>query len=184
MNPKILLHVCCAPCAIVPFQELSKHFDIHLLWYNPNIQPVEEYIKRVDALKKFKNYYQAKIIFKLDYSLEKFFQQIVYRENKRCHYCYYDRLKTTFNIAKNGNFDFFSTTLLQSHQQDRDFIVESANNITKESHTQFLYFDYLDQWKEGVKRSKELNFYRQQYCGCIFSEFMRYKNELKKLAEE
>jgi len=181
---KILLHICCAPCAIYPLKVLKEEFsEIMGLFYNPFIHPYIEFLRRLDAVKKFEKISNLKIIYKEDYDLEKFIREIVFREDKRCLFCYKDRLELTATIAKNGNFDYFTTTLLYSKFQKHEFIKELGEEIGKRKGVKFYYKDFRVGWKEGIEESKKLNLYRQQYCGCIFSEYERYK-KYKSLPEE
>jgi len=169
---------------IVPYTYLSREYDIHALWYNPNIQPLTEYMERMNAVKVFQEYSGAKVIYQTDYQLEEFFREIVFRESSRCKFCYHKRLEKAANIAKKGKFNYFSTTLLQSHQQDRELIIDIGKQLENRYKVKFLIFDFRDKWKEGVELSKKLGMYRQQYCGCIYSEYDRYKFRFQKLKEK
>ncbi|HOD54141.1 MAG TPA: epoxyqueuosine reductase QueH, partial [Candidatus Cloacimonadota bacterium] len=77
-------------------------------------------------------------------------------------------------IAKKGHFDAFTTTLLYSKFQKHELIREIADNIAREIDIPFFYQDLREYWKEGITLSKEKEMYRQQYCGCIYSEKDRY----------
>jgi len=180
---ELLLHICCAPCLIVPHLYLSDNFNIRGLWYNPNIHPLSEYLKRLEALEKFSLDKNIEVIFQSEYALFEFFQKCVFREEQRCLFCYEQRLLKTARIAKNGNFDCFSTTLLQSHQQDRPLIIQLGMDIAKKFDIEFFCYDLRSNWSEGVAISKETGLYRQQYCGCIYSEYDRYKQDLMKKKE-
>ena len=98
----------------------------------------------------------------------------MFREEDRCSFCYHDRLKTTATIARHGKFDYFTSTLLQSKFQQHDMIHSIGESLGKSHDVPFLYRDFREGWKEGVETSKQLNLYRQQYCGCIYSEKERY----------
>jgi predicted adenine nucleotide alpha hydrolase (AANH) superfamily ATPase len=108
------------------------------------------------------------------YELERFIQNVVYRESDRCIHCYHDRLSVTARLAKRGKFDSFSTTLLYSKFQQHQTIKSVGESVGRAVGVPFLYNDFRTGWKEGVEVSKRLGLYRQQYCGCIYSEKERY----------
>ena len=172
---KLLLHICCAPCSIYPVKVLQQ-MDMKVMgfFYRHNIHPFKECKKREDTLKNYSPSIGLKVIYQKDYKIEKFLQSIVFRENDRCRYCYYDRLKATALVAKKGKFDGFSTTLLYSKFQNHHQIIETGEAIAKKYNLKFLYHDFREGWRYGIDESKRLNMYRQQYCGCIYSEKDRY----------
>jgi len=146
-------------------------------FYRYNIHPFQECLKREKTLRDYSQSIGLKVIYQKDYRMEKFLQSIVFREKDRCRYCYYDRLKATALVAKKGKFDCFSTTLLYSKFQNHHQIVETGQAIAKKYHLKFLYHDFREGWKSGIDESKRLNMYRQQYCGCIYSEKERFFKE-------
>lgn len=177
MGQKILVHVCCAPCLVAPYKHLiEKNKEIHLFWYNHNIHPYIEYNKRLLAVKEFAEAEKIPLIVKDEYNLEKFLRDSAFRESLRCNSCYYERLKYAVIIAKKGKFDAFTTTLLYSKYQNHKMIKEIGESLAKEYGIKFYYEDFREYWKEGIEISKSKNIYRQQYCGCIYSEYDRYKN--------
>lgn len=172
---KILLHICCAPCAIYPIKILRlEDFDIMGFFYKHNIHPYMECIRRLETLQSYAATIDLVVIYQEGYDLEDFLQNVVFRESERCLYCYYERLRSTALIAKRGKFDYFSTTLLYSKFQKHDKIKSIGEEIGKSVGVQFYYQDFRTGWKEGVESSKRLGLYRQQYCGCIYSEKERY----------
>ncbi len=172
---KLLVHACCAPCLVAPYKHLSaKDFDIHVFWYNHNIHPYTEYKKRLEALQIFTETNGIPLIMKDEYNLEEFLRNSVYREGDRCRSCYYERLKYAAIIARKGKFDYFTTTLLYSKFQKHELIKDIGNALAKEYGVEFYYEDFREYWKEGIALSKEMEMYRQQYCGCIYSEKERY----------
>ena len=152
----------------------SGNLDVMGFFYRHNIHPYTECLKRQEALHAYARQIDLRVIDQEGYEMEGFIQNVVYRENDRCHYCYHDRLRTTALLAKRGKFDFFSTTLLYSKFQKHDLIHSIGKSVGKEIGVPFFYEDYRTGWKEGVKTSKELQMYRQQYCGCIYSEKERF----------
>lgn len=172
---KLLLHICCGPCAIYPIRVLRED-DVQLMgyFYRSNIHPYSECEKRLETLKTYAEQIDLKLIIDEAYNLEAFIRNAAFREKERCRVCYYDRLRTTALIAKRGKFDHFSTTLLYSKFQKHAMIRSIGEAVARETGIAFYYQDFRVGWKEGVDRSKHLGMYRQQYCGCIYSEKERY----------
>lgn len=172
---KILLHACCGPCAIYPVKKLRENnYDVMGFFYKNNIHPYTECLKRQQALETYADQIELKVIYQEGYDLEGFLQKIIFREKKRCNICYHDRLLSTALIAKKGKFDFYSTTLLYSKFQNHELIKSFGESIGKSVGIPFYYEDFRAGWKEGIETSKQLGMYRQQYCGCIYSEKERY----------
>jgi len=178
--PRVLLHICCGPCAIYPVVRLrDEGFEVTGLFYNPNIQPLTEYLRRRDALQQAAERLEIQVIYKDDYDPAAYFRNISFREDNRCFYCYSDRLKRAHSIAKRGGFDFFTTTILYSKMQKHDLAAQVCRDVSGGSKTGFLYRDFREGWKQGIAASKDWGLYRQQYCGCLLSEAERYASELK-----
>ncbi|MCX7770869.1 MAG: epoxyqueuosine reductase QueH [Proteobacteria bacterium] len=177
MGKKILLHICCAPCAIFPIEELKKdQHDIKGFFYNPNIQPSKEFILRRESLIRYSKIEKIELLFG-GYEVEEFFKKIINNLENRCFYCYKMRLGETAKVAKKIGMDAFSTTLLYSKRQKHELILDVGNEIARREGIEFLYKDFRNGWKYGIEKSKALELYRQNYCGCIFSEKERfYKN--------
>lgn len=166
--------MCCGPCAVYPYQVLSKEHDITGLFYNPNIHPYTEYKKRMDTAKEFADKSGYKIITIDEYNLDEFLRNAAFREGQRCIMCYSERLTRAASVAKSGKFDAFTTTLLVSPFQKHDVIRSIGEETGKKYGVEFLYKDFRTGFKEGVEKSKQMQLYRQQYCGCIYSERDRY----------
>ena len=178
-NKKILLHICCAPCSIYPIDFLQKEgFEVYGFFYKSNIHPLSEMKQREDTLKEYAESIGLKVIYEKKYDIKGFFQDVVFREAKRCKICYYKRLRAAAKVAKKGKFDFFSSTLLYSKFQNHNIIKELGASIAKEVKTNFYYNDFRTGWKEGIEKSKELNMYRQRYCGCLYSEKEAFKGSI------
>lgn len=172
---KLLLHICCANCALYPVKTLqSRGVKLYGLWYNPNIHPYTEYRMRLDALRQLQELWKLDIEYKDHYGLKEFIQRVVYDEKNRCQYCYMMRLEETASKAKEMGLDGFSTTLLVSPYQKFDKIIETATILQDRYDIEFVQEDFRPGWKEGVDISRELGLYRQKYCGCIYSEMERY----------
>lgn len=143
-------------------------------FYNHNIHPYTECLKRREALETYAGQIGLNVIYQDDYDLEGFLRKIVFRENHRCAICYHDRLQSTALIAKKGKFDCFTTTLLYSKFQNHELIRSIGESAGKSAGVPFFHEDFRTGWKEGISASKELGMYRQQYCGCVYSEKERY----------
>lgn len=177
---KILLHACCGPCSIYPVSYLRQEgHDIRGYFYNPNIHPYTEFKKRIETFTQFAKDENLPIIVDDDYQLEEFLRQAVFREGERCRVCYRMRLVRAAQVAKKGGFDAFSTTLLVSPFQKHNLIKDIGTAIAEELGIPFSYYDFRPGYKEAVRISKEAGMYRQQYCGCIYSEGDRYKPKKK-----
>ncbi len=172
---KTLLHICCAPCSIYPVKTLrADGIDPTGYFYNNNIHPYTEYVKRRDALAQYAKLSGLEVIFRDDYDLEGFLRATVYREANRCSFCYFERLNAAALYAREAGYDSFTTTLLYSIYQKHDLIKEIGESAGKSTGIPFYYRDFRTGWKEGVNESKRLELYRQKYCGCIYSEKERY----------
>ena len=175
---KVLLHICCACCATYPVLELRKAgMEVFGFFYNPNIHPYQEYAKRLDAVREYSDKLDLRMFYRDEYRLEEFLQGVVFRESERCRYCYYTRLEAAVQAAKRERFDLFSTTLLYSRFQKHETIGDMGDGLAKEHGVAFYYQDFRKGWEEGIRMSKDLGLYRQQYCGCIYSEKERYLNK-------
>lgn len=172
---KLLLHICCGPCATYPIPWLKEQgYQVHGYFYNPNIHPYTEYQKRLEALKEYARQEDVKIIYDQDYDPREYFQNIAYREAQRCFLCYQLRLSRAAQVARKGKFQGFTTTLLVSPFQKHQLIREVGEAVGERYGVPFVYFDFREGFKQTVTRSKAMGLYRQQYCGCLYSELERY----------
>lgn len=172
---KILLHTCCGPCALFPLHRLRT--DGHLVtgfFYNHNIHPYQEYARRRDAAIQMAKQQEMPLIMRDDYDLEGFLKNVAAEPDTRCSYCYSSRLRATAQAAAEGNFDAFTASLLYSRYQKHDEIKIAGEQLGNEYGIRFYYEDFRTGWQEGIRLSKEQGLYRQQYCGCIYSEKERY----------
>jgi hypothetical protein len=177
---KILLHICCAPCAVYPVQILENQgHDVMGYFYRHNIHPYTECLKRQEALETYADSLGLRVIYQSGYDMEGFIRNVVFRESDRCSYCYYDRLRSTAMMARRGKFDAFSSTLLYSKFQKHGVVRSMGESIAKTVGIEFHYEDFREGWKEGIEISKRLGMYRQSYCGCIYSEKERYYRQPK-----
>ena len=186
-KPKLLLHACCGVCSSSVIEKLYPFFEITILYYNPNIYPKEEYIKRLNTQKEIIDKMNINIkLLEIGYLNEEFENIARGLEDEkeggtRCTKCFYLRLEKTAKIAKNLNYDYFTTTLSVSPYKDSQKLNKIGEVLEKEYNVKYLYSDFKK--KEGYKRSNELakiyNLYRQHYCGCKYSlkEALEYQNK-------
>lgn len=172
---RLLLHICCGPCAITTLTTLrDQGFAVTGLFYNPNIHPLTEYAKRRDGCLEVAERLGVTVIVKDDeYDPKAWFRDVAQRETNRCFHCYARRLERTAAIARKGGFDGFSTTLLYSRHQKHEVIAGLGRDMATKA-TPFVYHDFRQGWSEGIETSKAWGVYRQQYCGCLYSENERY----------
>lgn len=177
---RVLLHICCGPCATYCVEALrNEGYEVYGTFYNPNIHPYTEYQQRLESVEKFAEAAQLPLIGKPQYDMREFLRQVAFREHSRCQLCYYMRLKQTAAIARKGKFDAFTTTLLISPYQNRDMIVAIGEELARQNDIRFLAEDFRPGFKRSIELSKEHGLYRQQYCGCIYSEEERYRRKGK-----
>ena len=175
---KLLLHICCAPCAIYPVKTLRQEgLDVMGFFYRHNIHPYRECRRREETLKRYAAAEELRVVYQKGYDMEGFIRSVAFREKDRCSYCYHDRLQAAAKVAKKGKFDCFTSKLLYSKFQKHDTLNQMGQSIAKAEGVPFLYRVFREGWKEGITVSKERNMYRQQYCGCIYSEKERYFSE-------
>lgn len=177
MQEKILLHVCCAPCAIVPHRMLqAENFAVATFFYNPNIQPYKEFCRRRDAVREWAARDAWTLTLRDEYPIEEWLSGALQEAAGRCAYCYRSRLEEAANQALAAGCRYFTTSLLISPYQQHDKIAALGKAVGENKGIEFLYRDFRPQWSAGVQASREAELYRQPYCGCIFSERDRYSN--------
>jgi predicted adenine nucleotide alpha hydrolase (AANH) superfamily ATPase len=171
----VLIHGCCAHCAAytVDFWR-QQGYEVSALWYNPNIHPYLEHQQRLESMKSLAQEMNLPLIVTEGYDMIEYFRQVAGHESQRCHYCYHLRLAKTAETARQRGFTAFTTTLLISPQQKHDVIREIGNKMAEEKGVEFLYADLRKRYSDSRHLTKPLNLYRQQYCGCVYSEWERY----------
>lgn len=179
-TPTLLLHSCCAPCSSYVLEYLSQYFKITIFYYNPNISPKEEYKKRVEEQKRLISQLPTKnpvSFIEGEYIPQDFYNMAKGMEDlkeggERCFKCYRLRLEKTAKLAKEQEFDYFTTTLSISPYKNAPKLNEIAEELSEIYSVKNLPADFKK--KEGYKRSiqlsSEYNLYRQNYCGCVYSK--------------
>jgi len=177
---RLLLHMCCAPCAVYPLQQLRlQGHDVTGYFYNPNIHPYQEFRRRIDAVKQFSNHTGCSIEIDEHYGLTAFLQGVVFHEQERCPLCYDMRLLRTVQTAAAHKIEAFSTTLLYSRYQNHQLLIGRCEQLAKEYGINFHYEDFRIGWQQGIDASLQMGLYRQPYCGCIYSEQERYDKQFR-----
>ncbi|MEI7690240.1 MAG: epoxyqueuosine reductase QueH [bacterium] len=175
---KLLLHTCCGPCFLGVYEDIQNKFEITNLFYNPNIQPKDEYLKRLKNL-KIVTRDKSNDILELEYIPAEHMRAIAGSEGEfpaRCLKCYELRLRRTAETAKKLSFNMFSTTLLVSPYQKHEDLKEIGIKVATEVGVEFYYTDWRPYFREGQRRAKALDVYRQKYCGCVWSEIESRKS--------
>lgn len=172
---KVLLHICCAPCSIYTLKALRREgMDTTGFFFNPNIHPYTEFLKRFTTLDNYAQLSLLPLMVDKEYNLKDFLKGAMEYGRDRCLFCYRIRLERTFQTGIKNGFDAVTTTLLYSKFQRHDDIKDIGTELSEKYGLSFIYRDFRKGWKEGIEESKRLNMYRQNYCGCIFSEHERY----------
>lgn len=173
---KILLHSCCGPCSSSVIERLRDYFDITVLYYNPNIEPKEEYEKRKSEQLRLLNELGIKFM-DIDYLNEEYHNVVKGYESEpenglRCPICFELRLDKTAFLAKENNFDYFGTTLTVSPHKNSKIINEIGLKLQDKYNIKYLLSDFKkeDGYKRSIELSKKYDLYRQDYCGCLYSK--------------
>ena len=180
ITPKLLLHSCCAPCSSYVITTLMDYFDITIIYYNPNIEPIEEYNKRkeeqIKLLKELNSPHKLDIV-DCDYDNDLYHETVLNLEKekeggKRCFKCYELRLDYTAKYAKDNNYDYFATTLTVRPFKNSTKLNEIGLELEKKYNVKYLVSDFKKKngYKQSIELSKKYNLYRQNYCGCIYSK--------------
>ena len=178
----VLLHYCCAACTLGPFRELSREgHGVTGYFYNPNIHPLIEFRRRLKAQKVLQEHLPIEMIFEPGYGLREYLESVDWRGAERCAGCCRLRLGRVAGEARARGFDAVSTTLLASTQQDHDLIRRVGEQCAQGEGVEFLYRDWRHLAEQNHERAKQLRLYLQQYCGCVFSEYERFKDTTKHL---
>lgn len=177
----VLLHICCGPCTTYPLEVLKgEGIQVHGYFYNPNIHPYQEFRKRLEAVEQLASRTNLPVEYCREYGLRDYLRKVVFNEESRCGLCYDMRLREVVVKAKKMGADAFTSTLLYSRYQNHDLIRRIAEDLAEEHKIPFLYYDFRQGWQQGIEMSREMNLYRQPYCGCIYSEQERYDKHFRK----
>lgn len=154
--------------------------DVTAHFFNPNIHPFKEFKQRLITLKDYASDTKLPLVLDQHYGLTDFVRKVAFHEAERCHICYHMRLVKTVSLARERGFDAFSTTLLYSKYQRHAELISLCEELATLYDIPFYYEDFRTGWQQGIDVSKELEMYRQPYCGCVYSEQERYDKSLRK----
>ena len=178
--PRLFLHSCCAPCSSYVLEYLSQYFEITVFFYNPNISLEEEYRKRSDEIRRLaaempfthpvhivEGAYDPKVFYEMARGLEK-----IPEGGERCFKCYRLRMEEAAKLAKEGGYDYFTTTLSISPLKNAAKINEIGEELAEIYGVAHLTSDFKKKngYKRSIELSHEYDLYRQNYCGCVFSK--------------
>jgi hypothetical protein len=177
--PTLLLHSCCAPCSSYVLEYLSEYFEITVFYYNPNISPESEYTKRIleqqNLIQSMRTRYPVRFLAG-NYDPDRFYEMArgleqVKEGGERCFRCYELRLREAAEVAKQGEFDYFTTTLSISPLKNAQKLNEIGMRLAEEYGGEYLLSDFKKKngYKRSIELSNEYGLYRQNYCGCEFS---------------
>ena len=181
--PTLFLHSCCAPCSSYCLEYLSKYFQITVFYYNPNIFPSEEYEDRVNEQERLiRELNEGGVLHPIrlvkgTYRPEEFYEAVKGLEKEpeggaRCTECFKLRLYESARLAKEGGFDYFTTTLTISPLKDAERLNQIGEEAGERLGVRFLNSDFKKKngYKRSIEMSKEHDLYRQDYCGCVYSK--------------
>jgi hypothetical protein len=166
---KVMLHACCGPCLLEPYDALAREHEVTVCYANPNIAPPDEYERRRDTLARYAA--EAGIpVTELPYEPRLWQEAVRGLEDdppRRCRACFGLRLRLVAQEARRRGYDAVATTLTVSPYQDSEAIRAAGEEACAEAGLMFLATDFRDRYAEATRRSRELGMYRQNYCGCL-----------------
>ncbi len=175
----VLVHCCCAHCAAYTVGHWREQgYEVSALWYNPNIHPYTEHQHRLEAMQSLAQETNLPLIITDGYDMIEYFRQVVGHESDRCRHCFRLRLSNTAITARQMKFNAYTTTLLISPHQKHDLLREIGDELAREKGIEFLYADLRKRYSDSRHLTKPLNLHRQQYCGCVYSEWERFTNTM------
>jgi predicted adenine nucleotide alpha hydrolase (AANH) superfamily ATPase len=173
----ILLHICCGPCSTYTINRLHEEgFQVTGFWYNPNIHPFTEHEKRRASFEEYAESLRLPFIWEYGYEMPQFLRLVAGNEayGVRCRLCYEMRLKRAAQVAARQGFDAITSTLLISPHQNQGLLREIGERVAREYGVDFYFENFRRGWSERGRLTHEHDLYRQQYCGCVYSEWERY----------
>ena len=186
--PRLLLHGCCAPCSSYVLEYLSQYFDITLYYYNPNISSYEEYEKRYAELSRLIDALPQKhpvILVRGDWEHERFDSMCQGLEDLpeggvRCYHCYEMRLDKAAQVAREGGYDYYTTTLSISPHKNAQWLYEIGERLGYLYGVKHLPADFKKKggYARSIELSRQYDLYRQDFCGCVYSERAKSQKNL------
>jgi predicted adenine nucleotide alpha hydrolase (AANH) superfamily ATPase len=178
---KVLIHVCCAHCAAYTVEHWHQEgWETAGFWYNPNIHPYTEHQQRLESMKTLAKEINLPLIIANGYDMVEYFRRVAGHEAERCRYCFELRLAKTAETAREKGYDAFTTTLLISPHQKHELIKEIGEKEAEGKRVAFIYADLRKRYSDSRHITKPMDLYRQQYCGCVYSEWEGYLEKQEK----
>lgn len=182
---KLLLHACCGPCLIEPYDAVSREHETDVLFANPNIHPAGEWVRRRDTLLDYAGAHGFTVI-EVPQDPQSWLRATAGLQDdrsRRCRACFGLRMDLTARAAAAGNYDAFATTLTVSPYQDGAAIRDAGEEAAQAHGVAYLHRDFRDRYHQAMKRARDGGMYRQNYCGCMFSstEAAREREERRHL---
>ncbi|NLG51445.1 MAG: hypothetical protein GX552_15180 [Chloroflexi bacterium] len=171
---RILLHICCGPCATYTVQRLrQEQWQVTGYWFNPNIHPFSEHERRRETLAQFAEQVQLPVLWEQGYAMPAFLRAVAGRERfrERCAICYRMRLESAAQAAAREGYDAFTTTLLISPYQDQRLIRAIGEELAQQHGVAFYFENFRQGFAEHHRLAEEYGLYKQRFCGCIYSEW-------------
>ena len=183
-KPSLFLHSCCGPCSSYCLSYLNDFFQITVFYYNPNIDPYEEYQHRLSEQKRLIDCLNQDLsadiqLVEGSYDHNEFLEAAKGLEEepeggKRCRECFFLRLSETEKQAAFGGFDYFATTLTVSPHKNALWINEVGEECAQKDQTGHLLwlpsdFKKKNGYQKSIELSRKYKLYRQNYCGCEFA---------------
>lgn len=168
---KLLLHICCAPCAVAVVDNLKQNQDIELsgFFYNPNIHPYEEFQKRKQSVAAMAEDYGIPMDYYDEFALEYWKNSLKGDKASRCRVCYTKRMDATAKLAREKGFDAFTSSLLISPYQDHELIKSLGEQMAQKYGIQFYYQDFRELFRKSQNMARGKGYYMQKFCGCMYS---------------
>ncbi len=180
VRPRLLLHVCCAPCSTACLEQLTEAFQVTCFYYNPNIEPEAEFEHRLSELVRLTDEMPLQgvpEVIRGEYEHERFLElarglEDVPEGGERCARCYRLRLEKTAQAARDGGYDYFTTTLSVSPYKNAEKLNTIGATLAEAYGVPYLFSDFKkhDGYLRSIRLSAEYGLYRQDYCGCIYSK--------------
>ncbi|RJO62214.1 MAG: hypothetical protein C4542_04665 [Dehalococcoidia bacterium] len=175
---RVLIHACCAHCTAYTIEHWRREgYDVTALWYNPNIHPFTEHNLRLEAMKNLSRNMNFPLVVVDGYDFKEYFRRVAGHEDERCGYCFELRLDRVAKKAKELGIESFTSSLLISPHQKHELAKEIGEKVALEAGISFLYADLRKRYSDSRHITKPMELYRQQYCGCIYSEYERYAEQ-------
>jgi len=181
---RILVDTCCGPCALPALRIFTPPaYEVHYLFYNPNVHPFREYRRRLDSFETLME--EERLPYTVvPYEPEEWIRAVAFREESRCELCYRLRLRKAADLALEEGHETLTTTLFASPYQDHDLVTLLGRSICRSRGLEFVVWDGRDDYYEAIATARARGLYTQPYCGCLLSEWERYDRGRRSARED